>query len=346
MEIWKKILIGFAALIGFVLIMNFVVMPSYVRHNTLVKVPNVIGLTYEEAKNKLDDAGLEGLEGDIRYDPSKPIGTVLDQNPPGEQTVKDGRRIYLIISGGEQLYDVPNLIGRTLREAKFILAQRNLVAQEVEFKPSVQYPAGIVLLQLEQSGSKVKKGTKIGVVVSAGMESGDIKVPDVTGKNIEEAKKLILQSKLTVGKISYQPTTNVSVNAVIDQYPKGNSMTRENQRVDLFVNKEVKTKIIIEGEEDGLKETKEIDEDLKDKIEYKKDEPKKDEKKKDDKKKDEKKRDDKPKATDKKSDVKREPSDKDKDKKSEKKTNPTTPKDRKDSEKKDEDKKDDGGTKF
>jgi serine/threonine-protein kinase len=344
MEVWKKILVGLAAFIVFALIMNFVVMPSYVRHNTLVKVPNVVGLTYEEAKNKLDDAGLEGLEGDIRYDPSKPIGTVLDQNPPGEQIVKDGRRIYLIISGGEQLYDVPNLIGRTLREAKFILAQRNLIAQEVEFKPSVQYPAGTVLLQLEQAGTKVKKGTKIGVVVSAGMESGDIKVPDVTGKNIEEAKKLILQSRLTVGKISYQPTTNVSVNSVIDQYPKGNSMAKENQRVDLFVNKEVKTKIIIEGEEDGLKETKEIEEDLKDKIEFKDRDTKKDEKKKDDK----------PKATDKKSDVKREPSDKDK--KDDKKTKPTTPKekkgtdkkdsDKKDADKKDGEKKDDGGTKF
>jgi len=342
MEVWKKILIGFGGLIVFVLIMNFVVMPTYVRHNTLVKVPSVIGLSYDEAKKKLDDAGLEGLQGDIRYDPSKPIGTVLDQNPPGEQTVKDGRRIYLIISGGEQLYDVPNLIGRTLREAKFILSQRNLQAQEVEFKPSVQYPAGIVLLQLEQAGSKVKKGTKIGVVVSAGMESGDIKVPDVTGKNLEEAKKLLLQSKLSIGKISYQPTTNVSINAVIDQYPKANSMAKENQRVDLFVNKEIKTKIIIEGEEDGLKETEQIDDELKDNIEYKKEDSKRDDKKKDDKS---------TKSLDKKDDVKPKTSDKDKDKKDEKKTKPTAPKDKKDTDKKDtdkkdEEKKDDGGTKF
>jgi serine/threonine-protein kinase len=341
METWKKILIVLAGLFVFVLIMNFLVMPSYVRHNTLVKVPSVVGLTYEEAKKKLDDAGLEGLQGDIRYDPSKPIGTVLDQNPPGEQTVKDGRRIYLVISGGEQLYDVPNVIGRTLREAKFILSQRNLQAQEVEFKPSVQYPAGIVLLQLEQPGSKVKKGTKIGVVVSAGVESGDIKVPDVTGKNLEEARKLIIQSKLSVGKISYQPAVNIPVNAVIDQYPKGNSMARENQRVDLFVNREVKTKIIIEGEEDGLKETKEIDEDLKDNIEYKSTDIKKDEKKKDDKKKE-----DKPKATEKKSDVKSKPTDKDRDKKDEKKTKPTAPRENKGTDKKDEEKKDDGGTKF
>ncbi len=324
MVLWKKILIVFGGAFIIILLFNYMVMPWYVKHNTLVKVPSVIGISFEEAKKKLDEAGLEGLQGDIRYDPSKPIGTVIEQNPPPEQVVKDGRRIYLIISGGEQLYDVPNLIGRSLREAKFMLSQRNLQAQEVEYKPSVQYPTGIVLSQLEQAGSKVKKGTLIGLVISTGMESGDIKVPDVTGKNVEEAKKLILQFKLSIGKINYQPASNIPLNAVIDQYPKANAMAKENQRVDLFVNREVKKKIIIEGEGEEQKIDK-IETDTEDK-EMKKDEIKKDEKKKDEKP---------TKPTDKK-DEKSKPSDKDK--KEEKKS---APKDKKDTEKKDE-----GATKF
>jgi len=336
MAFWKKILITIGGMFTALLLMNFVVMPWYVRHNTLVKVPSVVGISFDDAKKQLDDAGLEGLQGDIRYDPSKPIGTVIEQNPPSGQTVKDGRRIYLIISGGEQLYDVPNLVGRTLREAKFMLNQRNLEVQEVEYKQSVQYPAGIVLAQIENAGMKVKKGTKIGVVISEGMETGDIKIPDLTGKNVEEAKKLILANKLTVGKINYQPSTNVALNSVIDQYPKANTMAKENQRIDLFVNREVKKKIIIEGEEDGLKEKEEKLDDTKDKDIEKKDELKKEDKKKEEK----------TKPTDKKEDTKSKPTDKDKkedkkdDKKDEKKTVPT-PKDKKEGDKKDE-----GGTKF
>ncbi|MFI5211394.1 MAG: PASTA domain-containing protein [Ignavibacteria bacterium] len=332
MQIWKKILIGFGGLVIAVLLMNFVVMPWYVRHDTLVKVPSVVGLSFEEAKKKLDDAGLEGLQGDIRYDPSKPIGTVVDQNPPVDQIVKDGRRIYLIISGGEQLYDVPNLVGRTLREAKFVLNQRNLEVQEVEYKQSVQYPTGIVLTQIESPGSKVKKGTKIGVIVSTGMDAGDIKVPDLVGKNIEEAKKLLAANKLTLGKINYQPSVNVPLNAVIDQYPKSSTMAKENQKVDLFVNREVKKKIIIEGEEEGLKETQENFDPKNDNNEFKDDSRK-------DSKKDDKKKDDKTKPQDKKDDSKVKPGDKEK--KEEKKTVPTVPKEKKDGEKKT-----DGGTKF
>src|SRR5204862_6277248 len=106
-------------------------MPWYVRHNTLVKVPSVTGLSFVDAKHMLDENSLEGKQGDIRYDENKPIGMVIEQFPPADQMVKDGRRIYLIVSGGEQLYDVPNLAGRSVREAKFILAQRNLELQEV-----------------------------------------------------------------------------------------------------------------------------------------------------------------------------------------------------------------------
>jgi len=328
MKFWKKILIAFGGLLVAVLLMNFIVMPWYVRHDTLVKVPSVTGLSFEEAKKLLDDAGLEGVEGDIRYDPSKPIGTVVEQNPLTDQVVKDGRRIYLVISGGEQLYDVPNLVGRTLREAKFVLNQRNLEVQEVEYKPSVQYPSGIVLMQIESAGSKVKKGTQIGVVVSTGMESGDIKVPDITGKNIEEAKKLLAANKLTLGKINYQPSVNVPVNSVIDQYPKANTMAKENQKIDVFVNREQKKKIIIEGEEDGLKESEENLGEPSD-GEFKDDTKKQDKTK--------------PSDKDKKEDVKTKPSDKDKpkDKKPDGDKKTPSPKDKKDGDKKNE-----GGTQF
>lgn len=253
---WKKSLIIVISVIALIVLLNSVIMPWYVKHNTLVKVPSVTGLPYNDALKVLEDNGLEGLQGDIRYDASKPIGTILDQLPPSGQMVKDGRRIYLIVSGGEQLYDVPNLVGRTVRESKFILAQRNIELQEVSYKASAQFPPGLVIEQIEQPGAKVKKGTKIGVVVSSGMESGNLKVPDLIGKNVEEAKKILLQNKFTIGKINFQPSSTVALNAVIDQYPKANSLAKENDRVDLFVNKIVQQKIPDEEEMNSMEEVK------------------------------------------------------------------------------------------
>lgn len=306
---WKKALIIFIVLTGFIILFNSVIMPWYVRHDTLVKVPTVVGMQFDEAVKVLDDADLEGLQGDIRYDETKPIGTILEQNPPPDQMVKDGRRIYLIVSGGETLYDVPLLVGRTVRESKFMLAQRNLEIHEIEQRASVQYPTGIIIAQVEQPGTKLKKGSKIAVVVSSGMDAGDLKIPELAGKNLEEAKKLILQNKFTIGKINFQPSTTVPVNAVIDQYPKANTMAKENQRIDLFVNKVVKQTI---PEETEMNSMEEVDEDNSDKEESSKPKDKKEDVKKEEKskptdkkegkktdKKEEKKKSDKPKESDK-----------------------------------------------
>ena len=176
-----------------------------------------------------------------------------------------------------------------------MLAQRNLELQEVETKPSAQYPPGIVISQVERPGLKVKKGTKIGVVVSTGMDVGDLKIPDLIGKNVEEAKKIILQNKFTIGKINFQPSTTVPVNAVIDQYPKSNTMAKENQRIDLFVNKVVKKEIPDEEEMEKPLEPE------KEKIE-KEEKPKHQEKEK----KEEIKKEGKPKSSDKKDEKKTE----------------------------------------
>jgi len=316
MNWWKKLIIVFVVFIGVIFLFNNVLMPFYVKQNKLVKVPPVVGLNFNDAKKVLDDGDLEGIQGDIRYDANKPIGTILDQNPQSEQMVKSGRRIYLVVSGGEQLYDVPNLVGRTERESKFALAQRNLELLELETRQSAQYPAGTVISQAEPAGTKVKRGTKIGVVISIGMETGNLKVPDLTGKSLEEAKKQIILAHMIVGKINFQPNPNVALNTIIDQYPKGNSMGTENTRIDLFVNKEVKEKVEPKEEEmngieevnpDKDKEKLKTEEKLKELEKEKKIEPKKenkDEIKKDDKSKPPDKKDDKNKTDKKDSDKK------------------------------------------
>ena len=75
--------------------------------------------------------------------------------------VKKGRRVYLIVCGGEQLIEVPKLVGRTIRDAKFALEQRNLKLGEVVKKFTNDVPDETIISQIIQPGSKVKKLTKI-----------------------------------------------------------------------------------------------------------------------------------------------------------------------------------------
>ena len=232
----KKIIILVSAFIVLFLIFNSLIMPWYVKHASLVKVPNVVGLQFSEARQVLEKSGLDVKQGDVRYDESKPIGFVMDLNPPVDQMVKNGRRIYLTVCGGEQLVEVPKLIGRTLRDAKFTLEQRNLQVGEIVKKFTADYPEDAVVSQIIQPGSKVKRLSKVDLIVSNGQQIGDIIIPDVIGKKLEEAKKILLEKKLKVGIITYQASDAPS-GQIIDQYPKRDKSAKDNTAIDLFIAK-------------------------------------------------------------------------------------------------------------
>ena len=187
----KKIIILAVSLLFLFVLFNYFLMPWYVKHTSLVKVPNVVGLQFNEAKKVLEKSGLDVKQGDVRYDESKPIGLVMDQNPMVDQTVKNGRRIYLTVCGGEQLVEVPKLVGRTLRDAKFTLEQRNLQVGEIMKKFTNEYAEDVVVSQVVQPGSKIKKLSKVDLIISNGQQVGDIMIPDVIGKKLEEAKKIL-----------------------------------------------------------------------------------------------------------------------------------------------------------
>lgn len=232
----KKIVIFISALIILFFLFNSIIMPWYVKHASLVKVPNVVGLQFNEARLVLENAGLDVKQRDVRYDESKPIGLVMDQNPPVDQMVKNGRRIYLTVCGGEQLMEVPKLVGRTLRDAKFTLEQRNLQVGDIVKKFSNDFLEDVVISQVVQPGSKVKKLSRVDLIVSNGMQVGDIIVPNVVGKKLEEAKKMLEEKKLKVGKLTFQASDAPS-GQIIDQYPKSNKSAKDNTLIDLIIAK-------------------------------------------------------------------------------------------------------------
>jgi serine/threonine-protein kinase len=114
--------------------------------------------------------------------------------------------------------------------------QRNLQVGEIVRKFTTEQPEDVVVSQVVQPGSKVKKGTKVDLIISNGALLGNIIIPDVVGKTLAVAKKIIEEKKLKVGKITYQ-SSDLPVGSVIDQYPKKDKSAKDNTPVDLFIAK-------------------------------------------------------------------------------------------------------------
>ncbi len=113
-------------LLFIVLLLDNVILPWYVNHGGTLVVPDVVGMQEADAFRVLDSLNLEPRKGDVHPDKDYPEGYVVAQNPVALQIVKPRRRVYLTISGGEQLAVVPELKGRSLRDTKFALDRSGL----------------------------------------------------------------------------------------------------------------------------------------------------------------------------------------------------------------------------
>ncbi|OGU79831.1 MAG: hypothetical protein A2W11_13075 [Ignavibacteria bacterium RBG_16_35_7] len=92
-------------------------------------------------------------------------------------------------------------------------------------------------------GTPIKKGQTVGVSLSSGIETGEISVPDLIGKSLMEAGKVLADSSLRIGKLNYQISFSLLPNTIIDQYPSRGYKLNPGDAVDLFVTKSGKDQI-------------------------------------------------------------------------------------------------------
>ncbi len=86
-------------------------------------------------------------------------------------------------------------------------------------------------------GTVLKQGEFVGVSISVGRGGGSIIVPDLIGKSLTEARKILADSSLIIGKINYQPSSTLLPNTILDQYPSSGNSLNPGNAVDLFVTK-------------------------------------------------------------------------------------------------------------
>ncbi|SCF00300.1 serine/threonine protein kinase [Micromonospora coriariae] len=150
-------------------------------------VPDVIGKEFELAEADLVNANLVVAKGTPRYDDNLPAGVVVDSSPKVGTEVKPGAKITLILSRGRAPVSVPNLVGKSLTEARTTLARLNLVLVET-YKDSDK-PKDEILGQSPADGTGVEKGTQVKLEVSKGPPL--VVVPRVVDLPCQQAKQTL-----------------------------------------------------------------------------------------------------------------------------------------------------------
>ncbi len=198
------------------------------RGPDIVSVPDLSGTPFADAKRKLRDRGLIPGTVNREFNDEVAKGSVIRTDPAAGTKRRPDTAVGLTVSRGSAV-KVPGVLGsdradaaNTLREAGF----------QVRFADEPVYSTqdkGTVARQDPAEGRTGGKGDTITLTLSKGPEM--IVVPNVTGKNVDDAKKQLtdLGFQVEVKKPFFFPKDTVDTQSVDPgkKAPKGGTITIE-----------------------------------------------------------------------------------------------------------------------
>ncbi len=206
-----------------------------------VQIPNVVNLTQEEAKQRIEQLKLKFAYKE-EYSADVEAGHVISQDPQyiNNYSVKEGSTVTVVISKGMEKTKVPKVIGMEYSKAESALTEAGLEVEKVE-ETSQKVEAGYVISQEIDANTEVQKGTKIKIHVSTGTGIKKVTVTSVIGKSSEEAKKILTDLKLEVNVVEDEDTSK-SDGVVLKQSVDPGTSIEEGSAITITVNKIEKNK--------------------------------------------------------------------------------------------------------
>jgi eukaryotic-like serine/threonine-protein kinase len=186
-------------------------------------VPQLIGKPIDEARATLLDLGFTVKPAAGVYRLNIPAGNVAGIDPQSGTSLEKGATVTLVPSLGPKPVLVPHLIGKTVDEARTLLGDAHLtLAQPVKEEFSDQPEGVIVRITTELVDGKVPRNSSIEVVVSKG--PAPVKVPNVVGATLEDAKRTLEAAGFVVGEPKTKFSSEVDRDLVIKQTPAGGKL--------------------------------------------------------------------------------------------------------------------------
>lgn len=207
-----------------------------------VQIPNLQGLTKEEAEQKAKELKLKIEVSEEKYHLEIPEGQIIEQDPKYQDNykVKEGSTIKIVISKGQEIVEMPKVVGKTRDEATKMLKEAGLeVKVEEEFSDDVE--KNYIIKQEIEEGEKIPAGTTVTIYSSMGIEQ--VQVPDLSGKTESEAKSAINSAKLKWKSTDKTSDSSKPNGVVVNQSISSGSMVDKNTEITITINEfdEIKT---------------------------------------------------------------------------------------------------------
>lgn len=180
---------------------------------------DIAGKSTGEVEKILKDLNLVIAGSEEIYSADIEIGKVASTNPAPGASLKRDTPVIIQISKGPEPIDLPNIVGALLTDVAPLMLTLDLTIEVSEEVYDEVAPVGTILSTDPVAGTKVAKGSVIKVKVSQGPPL--VSVPNVVGKSVTEATRILESEGFVVAKVNKLPAAPLQI--VYSQNPPANS---------------------------------------------------------------------------------------------------------------------------
>lgn len=206
---------------------------AFFTGNQDVRIPDVTGLTEEQAIERLEEAAL--ALGDIIEEESNDYdeGIVIRTNPDVNSSVKEGSEINLYVSSGGERVEVPDVTGLSYREARQELEDLGFtVIREEESSETV--PSGDVIHQNIDAGEEVVPvKTELILTVSSGRTTFALR--DLSGYSWQGVADYVADTSLNITRTE-EYSDEIAEGMIISQSPEAGTQMGRGDRLEVIVS--------------------------------------------------------------------------------------------------------------
>lgn len=206
----------------------------YINSGQFTQVPALLTKTEAQARDRLDEAGLETGKVTYAYSDTVKRGTVISTDPGVGERIRNNDSVSITVSKGPQTVKVPDVQGDALSNARTRLKAEGLQPGMVTREFSDDVPKGFVISTDPEDGTTLRAGSAIALTVSKG---APVDVPDVTGEDLADARADLTEAGLKVKIATTRVNSEYDAGQVAKQTPVGDSQAADGDTVTLTISK-------------------------------------------------------------------------------------------------------------
>lgn len=210
----KLLIISYTVIMGLSLFLWLKIFEASFFNKYLLLTPNLKNLTLDEASILLHNSNLK-LEKMGEEFSDLEEGKLYSQIPRANQKIKKGRTIKVWVSKGKNTAVVPDFREMSLLDARVLAEQRGFIIKNLTY---VDHKFGYnrVIATEPPEGSVLSHNDEISFLLSVGQKEENVRMPEIIGLTLEEARSILRENQLFIGGVTYISSFQLDSGIIIE----------------------------------------------------------------------------------------------------------------------------------